>query len=396
MVTGEQWPRVRIILMTGAVAGIAALVVGYLIAPQRFFQAYLLAFLFWSGLSLGCLGWLLLHNASGGQWGFALQRVLEASARTIPLVALLFLPLFLGFSELYPWATAQNDGGDVLFLTQSSYLNLPFFVIRALIYFAVWIALALLATRWSYRSDSEPEPDPAVWQDRVRISAVGLLLFVFTANFAAIDWLMSLEPDWYSSAFGWIAIARHALGGLALSILLLGLLRATRRATALHDVLSGQALNDMGAVFLATLLSWAYLALMQFVVIWTANVPREVIYYLRRAEGNWLWVVVVLAIAYVALPTLLLLLRPVKRRLRFLSLVAGFVLLLHYVHIYWLVMPVFYAAPTVHWLDLVLPLGMGLLWLSIAIWQLLRHPLLPANHPVLRETLSHEVRRTVV
>lgn len=396
MVSDEQWGGLRIILLVGAVAGVAALVAAYLLAPQRFFQAYLTAFLFWSGISLGCLAWLLLHNASGGQWGFALQRVLEAGARTLPLMALLFIPLLLGLSGLYPWAASQGGDGDVLFLTQGSYLNLPFFLVRAVVYFAVWTGLTMLVTRWSYRSDYEPRPDPDVWQDRVRISAVGLLIFVFTANFAAIDWLMSLEPEWYSSVFGWLAIARHALGGLAFAILLLGLLRETRRATALHKVLTGQALNDMGAVFLATLLSWAYLALMQFVVIWSANIPREAIYYVRRGEGAWLWVLIGLGIAYVALPTILLLLRPVKRRLRFLAAVAGLVFILHYVHVYWLVMPIFDGAPAVHWLDVVLPAGMGLLWLALVLWQVLHHPLLPANHPVLQEDLSHEPRRTVV
>lgn len=396
MLTERQWRTARIVLLIGVAAGIGGLVTGYLLAPQRFFPAYLLAFLFWSGISLGCLAWLLLHNAGAGQWGFALQRVLEGGARTMPLMALLFIPLLFGFSQLYPWATSQSGNGDVLFLTQGSYLNLPFFIVRAVVYFAVWIALALVVTRWSYRSDNEPEPGLDVWQNRVRISAVGLLLFVFTANFAAIDWLMSLEPQWYSSVFGWLAVARHALGGLALVILLLGLLRETGRATALHDVLTGQALNDMGAVFLAALLSWAYLALMQFLVIWTADIPREVVYYLRRSEGNWLWVLLALVVAYVALPTLLLLLRPVKRRLRFLAAVAALVFLLHFVHLYWLVMPIFDATFSVHWLDLVLPVGMGLLWLALAVWQILRHPLLPANNPMLQDDLSQGARRTVV
>lgn len=396
MVTDHQWRRLRPFLLIAPLAGIVALATGYLVAPQRFFQAYLVAFLYWSGISLGCLGWLILHNMTGGQWGFALQRVLEAGARTVPLMALLFLPLLFGFSALYPWSTAQDQAGEIFFLPQSSYLNVPFIIIRAVIYFAVWTALALMLTRWSYRSDYQPHLGEEVWQDRVRLSAAGLLLFVFTANFAAFDWLMSLEPDWYSSVFGWLAIARHALAGLAFAILLLGLLRARRRATALHDVLTGQALNDMGAVFLATLLTWAYLALMQFVVIWVANIPSEVTWYLRRAQGNWLWVVLALALAYVALPTLLLLLRPIKRRLRFLSSVAGLIFILHLLHIYWLVMPVFDAAPFLHWLDVALPLGMGALWLSLFAWQLARHPLLPANHPVLREKLAHQERRTLV
>lgn len=396
MVSDGQWPGLRIVLLIGAVAGVAALVAGYFIAPQRFFAAYLVAFLFWSGLSLGCLGWLLLHNMTGGKWGFALQRVFEAGARTAPLMALLFVPLLLNLPALYSWATGQPAGEEVLFLPQSSYLNVPFFIIRAAIYFAVWIALALILTRWSYRSDHEPYLDEDVWQNRVRWSAAGLVLFAFTATFAAFDWLMSLEPDWFSSVFGWLAIGRHALGSLALAILVLGLLQGARRTTDMHGVLKGQTINDMGDVFLATILGWFYLALMQFVVIWSANIPGEVVWYLRRIEGSWLWVVVTLAITSLALPVVLLAVRPIKRRLRFLATVAGLVFVFHLLHIYWLVMPVFDAAPSWDWLHLLLPVGMGLAWLALFAWQLLRHPLLPINHPVLEEKMTERERPSPV
>jgi hypothetical protein len=394
--TGERHIWLWILFGFLALAGIVAAVAGVLADPERFFRAYLFAYLFWVGISFGCLGWLLLHNITGSRWGFALQRVLEAGARTLPLMALLFLPLLFGFPALYPWSTAPARPGPGLFLSKSSYLNVPFFVIRAVIYFAVCIGLTMVVTHWSYASDhrrpADPDVEAQMWQDRVRLGAVGLFVFTLVANFAAYDWLMSLEPQWFSSLFGWLALARHALGALVFAIIVLALIRSGPRARLLRQLLNEQALNDMGAVFLATLVSLTYLALMQFLVIWAGNIPEDATWYVIRSRGGWQWVLGILVVFYLGLPIFLLLLRRVKRHLGLMTLLAALVLLLRFLHLYWLVMPVFQPTVAVHWLDVALPLGMGGFWLAVFGWQLLRHPLLPANHPKARQALAQQAR----
>ena len=395
--------------VVGAVAGLL------LMPPEQFYPAYLSAFLYWLGISLGSLGWLLIHMLVGGGWGFALHRLLAAGARTLPLMAALSLPLVFGFNFLYPWSLTAGggvpDGTETIFLSRDLYLNTPFFLVRALLYLLVWIALAWIVPGLSYRSGEDWEgehaaPDAArthaglatdeeasaLWGRAVRVSAVGLVLLVVTTTFAAFDWLMSLEPEWFSSVFGWLALARDAVGGLALALLLLAILGRRR---PLRTLTLPPLVNILGALFLATILLWSYLFLIQFLVIWFANIPAEVIWFQRRIAGGWLWV----AWGFLALtiiPLLFLLFRPFKRRLHLLGALAALILVGRLLHIYWLVMPAFTVRPTFHWLLVVLPVAIGGLWLGLFFWQLARHPLLPHHHPDLQKAIreTHEAHGT--
>lgn len=379
----ERMTRIQIVAIAVGVLGVIAGTVGALLATERFFPAYLFAFLYWSGISLGCLAFLLLHHLTGGVWGFAVQRLLEAGARTLLLMGLLFVPLLFGLSSLYPWSIPDVVAADEVLLSKSRYLNVPFFIARAALYFAIWIGIATFVTRWSYLNDESGEV--ALWHKVLRLSGFGLILFTLAANFATYDWLMSLEPRWFSSIFGWMAIFRHALGAIAFVVVLLAFFW---QHPLLRELLDAQGRNDLGNVLLATLLSWAYMHLMQFLIIWAENIPGEVVWYVRRTEGSWLWVARSLIVLYVGLPAILLLLRPVKRRMGFLVAVAGLILVLRLVHIYWLVMPVFTPTLSIHWLDVALPLAIGGLWLAIFAWHLKRHLLVPVNHPKFQEDLS--------
>lgn len=375
--------RIQLVAIAAGVLGIVAAVAGVLLAQERFFQAYLFAFLVWSGLSLGCLAFLMLHNLTGGAWGYAVQRLFEAGARTMPLMAVLFIPLLFGLSSLYPWSVAEVGESETLMLSKSSYLNVPFFTVRAVVYFVIWISLAIFLTRWSYQNDESGRVE--LWHKVMRLSVAGLMLWVLTVNFAAIDWLMSLEPEWFSSIFGWLAGLRYTLGAIALVIVFAG---AIWQQPLLQEMLTAQVRNDLGNVLLASLLSWAYLYLMQFLIIWWENIPAEVVWYIRRLEGGWVWVLDALLVFYFALPGLLLLMRPVKRRMGFVVAIAVLILLMHLVHNYWLVLPVFTPTVDVHWLDIALPVGMGGLWLGLFTWQLRRHGVLPLNHPKFQEDLA--------
>ena len=383
--------RMGLASLVAGVLGLVAAVAGLLLAPpEQFYPAYLFAFLYWLGISLGCLGWLMVHTLVHRGWGLALHRLLAAGARTIPLMAVLSLPLIFGFRYLYPWLGERAAGGESSFLARELYLNPAFFFGRALFYLLVWVALAWILPALSYRSDEAPEHQAgdeeaaAIWARALRVSVVGLILFVVTVTFAAFDWQMSFEPGsegaaWFSSLFGWLSLARDAMAGIALALLLLAMLG---RGRPLHMLVLPPLVNVLGAIFLATILLWGYLFLMQYLVIWFANIPAEVIWYERRITGGWLPVAWAF-LAPIIFSRLVLLFRPFKRRVRLLGALAALVLVARLFHLYWLVMPAYDARPAFHWLHAALPLAIGGLWFGLFFWQLARHPLLPRRHPYL-------------
>ena len=371
-------------LILGLVAG-GISIAGAFLNLEHFFRAYLVAFLYWMGITLGCLALLMLHQVVGGKWGFAVQRLLAAGARTLPLMIVLFLPLIFGMAYLYPWSSQGAVEGEALLLRKSLYLNVPFFLIRALIYFGVWTGLAWAITNWSYRNDVTG--DEALLRRAQRFSAFGLVFFVLTASLAAMDWSMSLEPTWFSSVYGWLFIAGEVLGALALTIVILGFLW---RREPLSRIITPRLLNDLGNLLLTVLLTWAYLAFIQYLVIWYGNIPEEVIWYERRTAGGWEWVVILLVVLHLALPLVLLLFRQNKRRLATLSAIAAFVVIMRLVDIFWMVMPAFLAVFSFDWLDLALPVALGGLWIAMFLGQLKQHSLLPLNHPRLLEVLEQQ------
>ena len=357
---------------------------GALIFPPVFFRAYLSAYIFWIGIPVGALALLMLHHLVGGRWGFMIQRVLEATIQTLPLMALLFIPLLFGLSDLYPWARTEVVAADPLLQQKAAYLNIPFFIARAVTYFAVWIVLGRLLVTWSLRQDRTA--DDALTLRLQRLSGPGLVLYGLTVTFAAIDWMMSLEPKWYSTIFGMIFMVSFGLAALALAILATRFLESQK---PLAQVISPDRWHDLGNLLLALVMFWAYLQFSQFLLIWSENLTEEIPWYLHRIGGGWEWVALALILFLFALPFILLLSRTTKRSARMLSQVAAAILFMHWLDILWIVAPSFYPALFhLHWLDIVAPVGIGGLWLAAFIGYLKARSLLPLHDPRFAELLE--------
>ena len=357
---------------------------GALIFPPVFFRAYLSAYIFWIGIPVGALALLMLHHLVGGRWGFMIQRVLEAAIQTLPLMALLFIPLLFGLADLYPWAQTEVVAADPLLQQKAAYLNIPFFIARAVAYFAVWIVLGRLLVTWSLQQDRSA--DDTLTLRLQRLSGPGLVLYGLTVSFAVIDWIMSLEPKWYSTIFGMIFMVSFGLAAMALAILATRFLESEK---PLAQVVSPDRWHDLGNLLLALVMFWAYLNFSQFLLIWSENLAEEIPWYLHRIGGGWEWVAVALILFQFALPFILLLSRNAKRDSRTLAAVAAAILFMHWLDILWMVVPSFYPARFhFHWLDIAAPVAIGGLWLAAFIGYLKARSLLPLHDPRFTELLE--------
>jgi hypothetical protein len=313
----------------------------------------------------------------GAGWGFTIQRPLEAGARTLPLMAVLFLPIVAGMHSLYEWTHENVVAADKLLQQKAAYLNQPFFFIRTAIYFAVWLVTAYLMIRWAQQLDNSG--DARLSQRLRNASAPGLLLFGLTASFAAVDWIMSLEPHWFSTIFGLIVIAGQVLSTFAFSILVV-------RTLAAHEPYAGQVgaqqFHDLGNLTFAFTMLWAYLNFSQLLIIWSGNLPETIPWYVNRSSGGWLTMAQALAVLHFALPFFLLLSRKTKKDIRLLSRVAVLLLVMRLVDLYWVVGPVFHPKEfALHWLDIAAPVGIGGIWVWMYMRQLKARPVLPERDP---------------
>ena len=369
-------------LVVGMVA-LGACAAGGLANPADFFRAYLIGYLYCLGIALGSLVILMLHYLSGGAWGLVLRRVLESATRTLPLLAVLFLPVWVGVRDVYLWAAPVTPEDDPLRHARA-YLNVPFFRVRALIYFGAWLGCAYIFNKWSRERDARPDPNPR----RFRLLAgPGLALYGLTVTFAAIDWAMSLEPHWYSTiypaGFGVGQVLSAFAFGIAAAVCL-------RRREPFARLVTPANLNDLGNLMLAFVMLWAYMAFSQFLLIWSANIREEVPWYLAREHGAWAAVAIGLIALHFALPFVLLLSRRVKRDPRLIGEVAAVILVMRLVDLLWLLVPGFHRPGfALRWLDLVAPIGFGAIWLSAFLGQLRARPLVPQNDPAVEEALAH-------
>ena len=379
------WDRLqRRALVVGA-AGVVLCGVGVLLNPTQFFRSYLLAYLFWLGIPLGSLAVLMLHHLVGGAWGAVIRRVLESATRTLPVLVFLFVPLLFGLHELYIWARPEVVMADEILQRKSVYLNVPFFIVRSALYFIVWLVVSFALNTWSVTQD-QAGADPSERRMRL-LSGPGLVLYVLTATFAAVDWMMSLEPHWFSTIYGILVIVGQLLATLAFAVAVVALLAHT---PPLAQVISPAHFHDLGNLLLAFVMLWAYMAISQFLIIWSANLPEEITWYLQRMRGGWEWLGLALILFYFTLPFLLLLSRGIKQRAQLLAWVATGILVMHLVDLFWLVVPAFQPAGIfVHWMDAAALMGIGGIWIVIFIWQLKRRPLLPVHDPGLQGATPH-------
>lgn len=379
--TARRWQRMAFI--AGAIAAAISVFGGFFDA-LRFFRSYLFAYVFWLCFPLGSLAILMMHHLVGGAWGRVIRGLLETATRTLPLTALLFVPLFFGLQSLYPWARPELLAADPLLQHKAGYLNVPFFIARTILYLGLWSAIAYLLNRWSRLQDT----DPAAGKRLRRLSGPGLLLYFLTMTFAAIDWIMSIEPHWYSSIYGVIWIVNQGLAGFAFAVLMLSWLADK---DPFVNVLHRDHFQDLGNLLLAFVMLWAYMNFSQYLIIWSANITEEIPWYLVRTRGGLSWIPPVLIVFHFAVPFVLLLMRDIKRNPNALLWVAAAILLMRVVDTFWLVMPAFHQPTTTpHWLDLTLFIGIGGIWLGFFFQQLGKRPALALDSRVLaEETATH-------
>jgi hypothetical protein len=367
----EKFPS-RAFAISGVMAGLS--LIGALFDASQFFRSYLTAYLFVIGFPLGCLALLMLHHLVGGEWGFMIQRMLEAGVRTLPLMGLLFLPLIAGMSELYLWTKADAVAGDPLLQQKTAYLNAPFFIFRAALYFTIWIGMGYLLTAWSLQLDRGTDVAPA--RRLQALSGPGLVLYALTVTFAAVDWAMSLEPHWYSTIYGMMFMLGYGLSALAFAIVVLFLLSDRE---PLSRALSADHFHDLGNLLFALVMFWAYLSYSQYLIIWMENLKEEIPWYLHRTAGGWLAVAILLVLGQFALPFFLLLCRVNKRAAGALAGVALLVLIMRWVDVFWLVTPAFHPHGFYfHWLDITILLAIGALWGALFVRCVQKYSLLPS------------------
>jgi hypothetical protein len=362
-----------------AAIGIAACALGAVLDPGQLLRSYLVAYVFWTGCALGCLAILMINYLTGGTWGAAIRRLLEAGAGTLPLLALGFLPLAAGVGRLYAWARPDVVAHDPRIAHVQPFLNVPFFLARAVLYFAAWVAIARTLRRWSLGRDAAP--DPGLERRLELLSRGGLVLLGLTMTFAAIDWTMSLEPHWASTIYGVVFMGGSVLTAFALVIVV-----AARLADEpdLARALTPGAVHDLGNLLLAFLMLWAYFSYAQFLIIWAGNLPEEIPWYLARTRGGWGWLALAIAVFHFALPFPVLLARGVKRRARTLAAVAGALFAMRALDVFWQIAPAFSPGRlAVHWLDPAALLAVGGLWGAVFARGLAAAPLVPRHDPAL-------------
>ena len=371
-------------LIVGAV-GVVASLAGALLDSEQFFRSYLVGWLAWLSVALGCLAILLIDHLAGGRWGIVVRRTLEAGASTLPALGLLMIPLLLGLPHVYSWARPEVVAADPLLQHKAAYLNTGFFIGRSVLYFAIWSAFGVGLTRMSERQDETG--DPLLAQRMRTLAAPGLGLLALLATFASIDWLMSLDPHWFSSIYGVYFLGGVGVSGFAFLILIATLLASHE---PLAEIFTRAHFHDYGKFLLAFVMLWTYFAVSQLLIIWSANLPEEITWYLDRKHGGWIYLSVAIALLHFALPFLILLSADIKKKARRLAGVAAMLLVMRWVDLYWQAAPSFHDSLTLHWLDIAAVVAVGGVWLALFFRQLGKRPLLPINAPRLQEVLGDD------
>ena len=381
-------------LMAG-VAGLAVCALGFVVDRDHFFRSWLIAYLLFLGIALGSMAMVMIQHLSGGTWG-VFRRIFEASSRTIPLLVVLFLPVLLGMTSQYGWTHDDHVQADEIQRHKAPYLNTPFFIARAALYFAVWIGLSAVLNRLSAKQDTG---DAAVNLTIQRVSGAGIVLYALTITFAGIDWIMSINPHWYSTLFGFLMMGGQGLAALAFTIIASTYLI---KREPMHSLLGPHHFHDLGKLMFAFVMLWAYFNFSQFMLTYAANLIEEIPYMITRTSHGWQYLALFLILFHFAVPWLLLLSRKTKRTPQRLVLVAAWLLFARYTDLYMMVSPEFASTGQnlhlvegehvshffVHWLDLAAPLAIGGLWFWMFLTELRKRPMLAVGDPYLRESLA--------
>ncbi len=364
--------------------GVGALCLyGSFVDSGQFFKSYLLAYVFWANLTVGFLGLTLLHQMAGGRWGNTVHRLFEAGTNTLPLMALAFIPIAFNLDKIYPWAVQGAAAADPLLQHKAPYLNPMAFIGRTVFYFVVWIGFAWVMNRWWRRRDEGGE-GPSIRLEQ-GFGGLGLVIFVLTASFASFDWVMTLEPDWYSSIYGLIFVMGEALAALTFTIVLLSrLIGGDLKSEAEVKRVEGypRPIADLRNLTVAFVILWAYMQFSQFIITWSGNTDEEISWVLHRGTAGWQAVTISLIVLHFFAPLLLLISPVIKRSFRALAGLAGVIFLMRWVETYWMAMPAYYThGLTIHWMDIALSVAVGGLWVAWFVTALRRAPAPLINVP---------------
>jgi hypothetical protein len=370
------------------VIGLIACAAAWAIDADRFYQAYLPGYLFWLAVSLGCLGWTMIHHLTEGRWGFPLRRIWEAGSRTVWLMFPLFIPIYLGMHAVFSW-TLPEAAQDPMLVEKSKYLNVPFFMTRFVLYFIIWGGFAYLLSTWSSKQDGEQVEPTRTWMRK--LSGAGIVTMAITVSFMSVDWAMSVDPHWFSTIFGFLFAVSDLLAAMAVTIITVKLLE---NCEPFNKTITTDVYHDLGNWLLAFTMLWAYMSFSQFLIIWSGNTQEEIPWYIVRNTNGWNIVTVILVVFHFAVPFLVLLTRTTKRAPSMLVKVAVWMLIMRYIDLYWLVMPslgghgVEGAGFHFSWIDLTVPIGLGGIWVGFFAMQLKSRNLAPIGDPRLQEALA--------
>ena len=372
-------------LGVGMLFAVASLILAILPATrEQFFHSYLLGFMLWLGVTLGSMAFLMIQHLTGGMWGMVIRRQLEAAMKTVPLMAVLFIPIVAGMPHLYGAWLQPNPGDKHLVAVSHSYLTHGGFIVRTVVYFAIWFALAFFLSRWSAEQDAPPVQNLS---PRFRkIAAPGLILYAFTISFAVIDWVMSLDPHWISTIYGFIFIVGECLSAMCLMVVVEKIL-ARYEPTA--SLLKSKEVHDHGKLMLTFIMLWAYFSFSQLLIIWAGNLPSEITFFTRRLNSGWQRIGLALVLFHFAIPFLFLLSRGFKRDPRKLVWLACWLIFMRFVDLYWYIEPNFHKYVYFSFQDLVVPIAIGGLWLALFFRNLRSRPLLPLYDMHAQEFLEY-------
>jgi hypothetical protein len=358
---------------------LAASIAGAFTATEQFFRSWLLGFVFWAALTLGSLGILMIQYLTGGWWGYIIRKPLLASIGNLPLIILAALPVYFGASHIFPWMNAELMANDHILHSKVAYLNFEAFAIRGIIFAAIWMLLSFMIRKRDAEYDRTGSPAVAV--SLRRWSAPGLLVMAITMTFASIDWLMSLDPYWFSTMFGISFMVGAMLLAFACMIVVV---TSMADYPPLSEAADPIHFRDLGNLLFAFVMLWAYTAFSQFLLIWYSNMKEEIPWYIVRQRGAWGVVAIVLIVGHFFMPFLLLLMRGIKDRAALLGKVAAFVMIIRSVDYFWIMVPTWHtkgheAAFSIHWLDFTTILGIGGVWMFFFLRRLRAGALLPVQ-----------------
>ncbi|HEY0459733.1 MAG TPA: hypothetical protein VGC97_11400 [Pyrinomonadaceae bacterium] len=357
-------------------------------------RAWLLGFMFACSLGVGGLGILHLQYLTGGAWGVVIRRVVEACSRTIPYLLALFIPIAAGVPYLYEWYHLHEQGDDVV-MHRGWYLTWGGFVVRGIVYFVIWTIMQTMLNRWSANQDKSADyEESAKWLGAATaFSGPSLVIYVLVVSFATIDWTMTLDPHWFSTIWGFLYVAGWALSCFSFSVVILAYLSDK---APMNRILGKRHFHDIGKLMLALVMVWAYFNFSQFLIIWSGNIPEETVWFLARMKDGWGWVGLILILFHFAFPYLVLLSRDIKRNAKYLAIMAGFILVLRIVDVFYHIAPS-PSTTTGHelhfnafWILYLLgPLAVGGIWLWIFFGELAKLPLVPIKDPFLENAIEH-------